>query len=143
MVRRKTTPKHIKTETPAEPTEQAEVPESVETPTTPPETEQTTEQTEEGSTEIALRRPRKKQRRPTLSDKIPAVPVAAFHRLVREIGDSVRTDMRWEERALEALQTDTEAYMTERFQKAKTVLDLFGRSTSARHLNCLLREGLC
>jgi histone H3/H4 len=90
-----------------------------------------------------VRRPRKKQRRPTLSDKIPAVPVAAFHRLVREIGDSVRSDMRWEEGALEALQTDAEAYMIERFQKAKTVLDLFGRSTSARHLNCLLREGLC
>ena len=139
MVRRKTTPKHIKTESPVEATEPVEVPAPVETPAAPPETEEATE----SSTEIALRRPRKKQRRPTLSDKIPAVPVAAFHRLVREIGDSVRIDMRWEEGALEALQTDTEAYMIERFQKAKTVLDLFGRSTSARHLNCLLREGVC
>lgn len=139
MVRRKTTPKQIKAEAPAEPADQAETQKPVETPAAPPDTEQT----EESSTEIVLRRPRKKLRRPTLSDKIPAVPVAAFHRLVREIGDSVRIDMRWEEGALEALQTDTEAYMIERFQKAKTVLDLFGRSTSAAHLNCLLREGLC
>ncbi len=70
MVRRKTTPKHIKTEPLAEPTEPAEAPAPVEPPATPPETEQT----EESSTEIAVRRPRKKQRRPTLSDKIPAVP---------------------------------------------------------------------
>ena len=91
---------------------------------TPPEINETTEP----GTEIKNRRPRKKQRRPTLSDTIPAIPVAAFQRLVREIGDERRSDMRWEAEALEALQVDVEAYLIEKFQKARNTLDLFGKS---------------
>lgn len=76
----------------------------------------------------APRRPRKKLRRPTLSDTIPAIPVAAFQRLVREISEDCKSDMRWEAEALEALQVDTEAYLIGKFQKAKETLDLFGKS---------------
>jgi histone H3/H4 len=69
----------------------------------------------------------KKLRRPTLSDTVPAIPVAAFNRLVREVGDSCRIDMRWEGEALQALQVDTEAYLIGNFQKAKRTLGLFGK----------------
>ena len=82
----------------------------------------------EAETEATTRRPRKKLRRPTLSDTIPAIPVAAFQRLVREISDECKSDMRWEGEALEALQVDAEAYLIEKFQKAKRTLDLFGKS---------------
>ena len=74
------------------------------------------------------RRPRKKLRRPTLSDTIPAIPVASFQRLVREISQDYKSDLRWEAEALEALQVDTEAYLIGKFQKAKETLDLFGKS---------------
>jgi histone H3/H4 len=73
-------------------------------------------------------RPKKKLRRPTLSDTIPAIPVAAFHRLVREIGDENRIELRWEDKALEALQVDAGAYLIGKFQQARQTLDLFGKS---------------
>ncbi len=69
----------------------------------------------------------KKLRRPTLSDTVPAIPVAAFNRLVREVGDSCKIDMRWEGEALQALQVDAEAYLIGNFQKAKRTLGLFGK----------------
>ena len=88
-----------------------------------------TEATEtETETETVTRRPRKKIRRPELSDTIPAIPVAAFHRLVREITADCKSDMRWEAEALKALQVDTEAFMIGKFQKARETLDLFGKS---------------
>lgn len=120
-------------------------PVAVEEPTTNTEPVANTEETntEETSTEVVLRRPRKKIRRPTLSDTVSAIPVAAFHRMARHMAEDCKSDLRWEGEALQALQTGAEAYMIERFQKAKDIMDLFGRSTSGKHLNSLLREGLC
>jgi histone H3/H4 len=82
----------------------------------------------EDTTDAVTRRPRKKIRRPVISDTIPAVPVAAFSRLVREITQDCNSDIRWEADALKALQTDTEAYLIGKFQNAKKTLDLFGKS---------------
>jgi histone H3/H4 len=69
---------------------------------------------EEGATS---RRRRSKNRRPTLSDTVSAIPVAAFHRLAREVTQDFKSDTRWESRALEALQVDAEAYMIELFDR--------------------------
>ena len=110
-------------------------------PAEPPAEENT--ENPETSTEVAIRRPRKKIRRPTLSDTVSAIPVAAFHRMVRHMAEDCKSDLRWEAEALQALQTDAEAFMVEKFQKAKGILDMFGRSTSGKHLNCLLRDGVC
>ena len=84
--------------------------------------------TTEETTDKATRRPRKKLRRPVISDTISAIPVAAFNRLVREISADCKSDLRWEADALHALQADTEAYLIGKFQKAKETLDLFGKS---------------
>lgn len=83
---------------------------------------------EEGGGET-VRRSRKRLRRPVLHDTISAVPVAAFHRLVREISQECNAEIRWEPEALRALQVDAEAYLIGRFAKAKETLDLFGRKT--------------
>ena len=92
-----------------------------------PDTEFVTEIPANETTQT-IRHPKKKLRRPTLSDTIPAIPVAAFHRLVREIGDENRSELRWEDKALEALQVDAEAYLIGKFQQARQTLDLFGKS---------------
>jgi histone H3/H4 len=62
----------------------------------------------------------RKKRRPTRrsSDLSSAVPSAVFRRLVREITNDIKTDLRWEAEALEALQTDAEAYMVSYFGDA-------------------------
>jgi len=60
-------------------------------------------------------RRRVKRRRPELSDTVPAIPVAAFRRLVREITHDIKSDLRWEDQALEALQVDAEAYLMKAF----------------------------
>ena len=61
---------------------------------------------------------RVKNRRPDISDTIPAIPVAAFSRLVREIANDLRSELRWEASAIEALQVDAEAYLIERLDSA-------------------------
>lgn len=86
------------------------------------------EDTEE-TADMEKRRPRKKIRRPVLSDTIPAIPVASFNRLVREISEDRKPEMRWEGDALRALQVDTEAYLIGKFQNAKKTLDVFGKSS--------------
>lgn len=104
------------------------------TPKSPPATNEPDSETADSTTtevtetETVTRRPRKKIRRPELSDTIPAIPVAAFHRLVREITADCKSDMRWEAEALQALQVDTEAFLIGKFQKARETLDLFGKS---------------
>jgi histone H3/H4 len=108
----------------------------------PAESESTenTENTESAeSTALAARRPRKKLRRPTLSDTVPAIPVAAFQRMVRHMAEEFRPDLRWEDEALRALQADAEAFLIEKFQKAKETSDLFGRSTTSQQFSCLMR----
>jgi len=63
-----------------------------------------------------------KKRRPVLSDKIPAIPVAAFQRLVREVTFDQQLDksspMLWEGKALEALQVGAEAFVVDKFYQA-------------------------
>jgi len=95
------------------------IPESTSIPPLAPEQEEN-EEVEVGEDEPSPeKRSRKKFRRPVFSDTISAVPVAAFHRLVREIAaDMGKEHIRWEARALEALQVDTEAFASEKFIKA-------------------------
>lgn len=69
--------------------------------------------------EVAHRRKKHKVSR-RASDLVSAVPTAVFRRLVRELTQDVKSDMRWEAAALEALQVDAEAYMIERFGNANT-----------------------
>jgi histone H3/H4 len=66
----------------------------------------------------ARSRKRSRNRRPDLSDTVPAIPVAAFRRLVREISQDHGSDLRWESDALEALQVDAEAFLIQRFDEA-------------------------
>lgn len=91
--------------------------------------ENTEDTTDVDIVEKPERRPRKKIRRPVLSDTIPAIPVASFNRLVREISEECKSDLRWEGDALRALQVDTEAYLIGKFQNAKKTLDLFGKTS--------------
>ncbi len=60
-----------------------------------------------------------KRKRPDISDTIPAIPVASFRRLVREISYELKSDLRWEAEALKALHVDAEAYLIQRFDEAK------------------------
>lgn len=77
---------------------------------------------EEGTTPAPAPRARSKRtRRPELSDTVSAIPVASFHRLVREIAQDIKSDLRWEADALHALQVDSEAYLIEAFQRANKV----------------------
>ena len=85
-------------------------------------------------TEAVIKRRKKKNRRPTFSDTIPAIPVASFHRLAREMADNCRSDIRWEADALRALQVGAEAFMVEKFQKAGEMSDLFDRKTIGAEL---------
>ena len=59
--------------------------------------------------------------------------------MVRHMAEEYRSDLRWEDEALKALQADAEAFMIEKFQKAKETSDLFGRSTTAKQFSCLMR----
>ena len=77
---------------------------------------------------------RRKTRRPVLSDTIPAIPVASFHRLAREMAEDCKSDLRWENAALQALQVAAEAFMVEKFQKAKHTSSLFARKTVGAEL---------
>lgn len=77
-------------------------------------------------------RRKSKKCRPVISDTISAVPVAAFQRLIREIGFDRNPDIRWEKEALEALQVDAEAYLIEKFDKGNKRRRLNLRSTLNR-----------
>ena len=77
-------------------------------------------------------RRKSKNRRPIISDTISAVPVAAFQRLVREIGYDINPNIRWEKEALEALHVDTEAYLIEKFDKGNKRRRLNHKSTLNR-----------
>ena len=112
----------------------SEVP--VETPSNVEDVEEVKEEVEDEEEEEEQdpqRRSRKKVRRPVFSDTISAVPVAAFHRLVREIAmDMGKPDIRWEAKALEALQVDTEAFIAEKFGKAHKQSQICKRRTIGR-----------
>ena len=62
---------------------------------------------------------RRKQRRHAHATS--AIPVASFYRLVREISQDRKSDMRWQEDALKALQEDTEASLVKLFDRANKV----------------------
>ncbi len=77
---------------------------------------------------------RRKTRRPVFSDTIPAIPVASFRRMARNMANDCKSDLRWEADALEALQVAAEAFMVEKFQKAGDTSRLFSRKTVAAEL---------
>ena len=77
---------------------------------------------------------KKKLRRPVHSDTIPAIPVASFHRMARFMAEDVKSDLRWEAEALEALQVAAEAFMVEKFQKAKETSNICARRTISAEL---------
>ena len=77
---------------------------------------------------------KKKLRRPVHSDTIPAIPVASFHRMARFMAEDVKSDLRWEAEALQALQVAAEAFMVEKFQKAKETSNICARRTISAEL---------
>lgn len=87
-----------------------------------------------------IKRARIVKRRPTFSDKIPAIPVAAFKRLVREVTQDQQLDknaqMMWTPRAFEALQVGAEAFVVDRFYKAyKRSLSCKKKTVSVSHFD--------
>ena len=52
----------------------------------------------------------------------PCIPRAAFERLVREIGQDYKNDLRWTAGALDALREEAEAQVTQLFKGCMTVL---------------------
>jgi len=75
---------------------------------------------------------RARNRRPVISDTVSAIPVAAFHRLVREIAFDFKSDLRWEKEALEALHVDAEAFMIENFDRGNKRRKINHKSTLTR-----------
>jgi histone H3/H4 len=49
--------------------------------------------------------------------------------MARTMANDCKSDLRWEADALEALQVAAEAFMVEKFQKAKQTSQLFDRKT--------------
>jgi histone H3/H4 len=49
--------------------------------------------------------------------------------MARTMANNCKSDLRWEADALEALQVAAEAFMVEKFQKAKQTSQLFDRKT--------------
>ena len=72
---------------------------------------------------------KKKLRRPVHSDTVSAIPVASFRRMARYMAEDVKSDLRWEKDALQALQVAAEAFMVEKFQKAKKTSSICARKT--------------
>lgn len=83
------------------------------------------------ATEVGHRRTRRKIGHRS-SDLVSAIPTAVFHRLVREIASDIKSDLRWEAEALEALQVDAEAYMIGRFGEANMKRDMCKSRTLKR-----------
>ena len=77
---------------------------------------------------------KKKLRRPVHSDTVSAIPVASFRRMARYMAEDVKSDLRWEKDALEALQVAAEAFMVEKFQKAKKTSSICARKTISAEL---------
>ena len=77
---------------------------------------------------------KKKLRRPVHSDTVSAIPVASFRRMARFMAEDVKSDLRWEKDALEALQVAAEAFMVEKFQKAKKTSSICARKTVSAEL---------
>ena len=78
--------------------------------------------------------PTRKRRRNHKED--PIIPVAAFQRLVREISQERKEDIRWEGEALKALQVAAEAHLLEKFQRSDLLRELCNSKTLAlKHFN--------
>jgi histone H3/H4 len=77
---------------------------------------------------------KKKLRRPVHSDTVSAIPVASFRRMARYMAEDVKSDLRWEKDALEALQVAAEAFMVEKFQEAKKTSSICARKTISAEL---------
>ncbi len=62
---------------------------------------------------------KKKLCRPVHSDTVSAIPVASFCRMARYMAEDVKSDLRWEKDALEALQVAAEAFMVEKVSEGQ------------------------
>jgi len=86
------------------------------------EDEAASEEEDEEEDERPAKRARVIKRRPVFSDKLPAIPIAAFKRLVREVTDDqkLRKDSKllWEAKAFEALQVGAEAFLVDKFYES-------------------------
>ena len=68
------------------------------------------------------------------SRPVHSIPRATFSRTVREIGDTVRSDIKWSAGALAALQDDAEQLLAERFRRAGGLLaDFKHKTVGTRH----------
>lgn len=80
------------------------------------------EEEDDEEDERPAKRARVIKRRPVFSDKLPAIPIAAFKRLVREVTDDqkLRKDSKllWEGKAFEALQVGAEAFLVDKFYES-------------------------
>jgi histone H3/H4 len=80
------------------------------------------EEEDEEEDERPVKRARVIKRRPVFSDKLPAIPVAAFKRLVREVTDDQKlrknSNILWEGKAFEALQVGAEAFLVDKFYES-------------------------
>ena len=66
--------------------------------------------------------PEVKARRARRRSEVPAaIPVASFYRLVRELSQERKSDIRWQADALKALQVDAEASLIKLFDRANKV----------------------
>jgi histone H3/H4 len=66
-----------------------------------------------------------------------SIPRATFSRLVREITDDLGRDyIKWSAKALQGLQEESELYVKEHFERAKTLSGRFNhRTVGLRHFN--------
>jgi histone H3/H4 len=86
------------------------------------EEEEEEEENEDDEAERPLKRSRIVKRRPVFSDKLPAIPKAAFKRLVREVTYDQQLNknekMKWTPKAMEALHVGAEAFVIDKFYNA-------------------------
>lgn len=65
-----------------------------------------------------------------------SIPRATFSRLVREIADSSKSDVKWSAEALRGLHEEAELYIQEHFRDARQISDRFNhRTVGIRHFN--------
>ena len=65
-----------------------------------------------------------------------SIPKATFCRLVRELTDDCKSDMKWSAPALRGLQEEAELFIKEHFERASSLSGRFNhRTVGLRHFN--------
>ena len=65
-----------------------------------------------------------------------SIPKATFDRLVREITQDYKSDMKWSAPALRGLQEESELYLKEHFERAAAISGRFKhRTVGLKHFN--------